>query len=549
MKLLSGLEEHSFESWNIAYEVPIKMVDAVDITHWHPFVYDRFKQSLVCGQYTVVKHIILDFDNAEYIGKQSLMPGMWGTPRSDSMDDVNDITSLFRDGASHSEIVNASSNAVHRLETILHFMRLFLHELSRSGHNVIHSTPVVSAPSSPEDMGLTSVTYQIISKELTTISNCAYKSSTPLLIVLGMSQCRPFPGDLNITWGNGWVFPRSHGTLCLSAASFLNARLLTRLAFVNAKTTVVPRFPEENEEEWEVYLTTWDQHRYRRRQPSNWKFLSGTADWLEYGWEHRDEWTYEHEGTRHETSGFSVLCHTKNQLLLPATYRSGIMEIKLEGESVLRVKDMKQERSKKTVAKWSAIIRLVTTPNGLVVSVLAKPCPVFERTQTTGAWTIDTEAMLRKYLPDIVDIEGVLLELKSSLEGFWTWCSAGLATYDLASPVFTKNGDLIVQLRQSAHIYPIPTGHQTGPAVITIPKPAELTGNGHANGNLIVPGMERSISESSAVTLVESETFVEKVEKIAVEIVKAPENVFPVKAGVQISETNGHANGNPLVVS
>ncbi len=55
---------------------------------------------------------------------------------------------------------------------------------------------------------------------------------------------------------------------------------------------------------------------------------------------------------------------------------------------------------------------------------------------------------LKRHLPNVINIDAVLSELRTALEGNWHWAAAALGTYNLASPVFTKNGDLIVQLRQ-----------------------------------------------------------------------------------------------------
>jgi hypothetical protein len=55
--------------------------------------------------------------------------------------------------------------------------------------------------------------------------------------------------------------------------------------------------------------------------------------------------------------------------------------------------------------------------------------------------------LLRSHLPKVIDIDAVVKELKHHLEGHWEYSFPGLLTYDLASPVFTVNGDLVLQLR------------------------------------------------------------------------------------------------------
>lgn len=205
-------------------------------------------------------------------------------------------------------------SAVARLDSILHFMSGYLKELAYYGHNVIHSIPIFPGQ---EVFGLTDATFRVISKETVTVANCVQRHTSPVLVVFGMTGGRRMP-DTHIPWGFGWVFPRSHGSLCISKEVFLESRLLPSLARINARTTVVPRFPEEDEEEWKVYLTTWDQHRYRKEKSCNWTLLEGNVDWLEYGWEHRDEWKYEHSGTQEATDGFSVLCKSSSNAPQPA---------------------------------------------------------------------------------------------------------------------------------------------------------------------------------------------------------------------------------------
>ncbi|KAL0952771.1 hypothetical protein HGRIS_006999 [Hohenbuehelia grisea] len=413
-----------FTSWTISYEVDIKMVDQNDL-HCNESLLAHFGRLLV-GTHdhekrTTAKHIILDFAHARYVYEHSSMPGLWG---------------------------GSCLGAVDKFESALEYMRLYLRELSHHGHHIIHTIPIFPHT---HKFGLTSASFQVVSKTTVTIKNCMSRHEAPVIMVLGMMCGRPLPPSV-ILWGSGWVIPggKSHGTICLSRASFLEGKLLARLELVNARTTVVPRFPRENEEEYKVYLTTWDHHRYRKSKPCSWTLLSNAnPGWLEYGWEHRDEWSYEHEGTREQSSGFSVLCHTKNQLCIPTQYRPHSMEIILRGESVLRLKgkDTNENWSKRSSAKWSATIHVYSERTGLRVAITEDIKPVFDKTESEGNWHIDTHKMLEDHLPRLIDIKELVHDLKSIFEGAWEYSFAGLQTYNLGSPVFTKNGDLIVQLR------------------------------------------------------------------------------------------------------
>jgi hypothetical protein len=49
-------------------------------------------------------------------------------------------------------------------------------------------------------------------------------------------------------------------------------------------------------------------------------------------------------------------------------------------------------------------------------------------------------------MPQTVNFDRVIDELKSALQGTWEYSSPGHHSYALSNPVFTPNGDLILQL-------------------------------------------------------------------------------------------------------
>ncbi|KAJ6457917.1 hypothetical protein C8R45DRAFT_560881 [Mycena sanguinolenta] len=426
LTLADKLRKYTFSSWIISYEVDIKMVDQTELCCNQNWLTDF--SNLIFGTregneaHSTTKHIILDFANAQYDYKHSSMPSMWN------------------DGA---------MAAIDHLRSFIHFMRKYLGELSTNGHNIIHSTPIFPRT---HHFGLTSVSFQIVSKDVVTITNCMFEHEAPVILVFGMMGGRPLPVE-TISWGHGWVIAGrtpSHGTMCLSRQAFLEGKLLAALEVVNRRTTVVPRFPGDHEEEWKVYLTTWDKHHYRKNEQCHWKRVpSNNPGWLEYAWEHRDEWSYEHDGTHNSAFAYSVLCHTKNQLCIPTIYRPRSLEIILRGESVLRLKhndEGKSNWSKRSSARWSVKMHINTEPRGLRVTVVDKVDPVFDMTEAEGQWNIDTHKLLEEHLPRVVDINEVIQDLKSIFEGAWEYSCAGSKTYTLVSPVFTETGDLIVQL-------------------------------------------------------------------------------------------------------
>jgi hypothetical protein len=190
----------------------------------------------------------------------------------------------------------------------------YLHYLERSGHNIIHSVPIFKQALT---FGLTDVSIQVVSKTVITVRNVTHVHEAPVLLVLGMLEHRPMP-TITISWGAGWVIPPrkghvSYGTICLSQRTFLEGRLLHLLEQINRETTVIPRFPNEDEDEHTVYLTTWNQHTHRRNKGCNWTLSDKHhSDWLEYIFEHKDVREYSHEmsGAHPELDEYSVLCES-----------------------------------------------------------------------------------------------------------------------------------------------------------------------------------------------------------------------------------------------
>ncbi|KAF8183019.1 hypothetical protein K438DRAFT_1975274 [Mycena galopus ATCC 62051] len=462
LTLADGRNSYDFSSWTISYKVDIKMVDETEL-HCDAGWVTQFDNMIVktregCGPHRTVRHIILDFANAEYIYEHSSQPDMW----------------------EHGPLV-----AREKFRSFIYFMRKYLVDLSVGGYNIIHSTPIFTHT---HGFGLTDASFQIVSETVVNAANCMFQRHAPVLIVYGMMGGRPMPAEV-IAWGRGWIVPGrvlSHGTLCLSRASFLEARLLAALEVVNRRTTVVPRFPGANEEEWKVHLTTWDEHNYRRNELCRWKPVAkANPGWLEYAWEHRDEWTYEHDGTHNQAFAYAVLCHTKNQLCIPTAYRPRSMEIIVRGESVLQLKRKNDEDhsnwTKRSSAKWSVKVHVNTDASGLRVTIVDQVHPVFDKTEAEGKWEIDTHKMLEEHLPRIIDIREVIGELKYIFEGAWELSCAGSKTYSLMGPVFTPNGDLIMQLGGFAEILTTKPAMSRSPSAFTSPiqSPRKMNGNGH----------------------------------------------------------------------
>jgi len=160
-------------------------------------------------------------------------------------------------------------------------------------------------------MGLTGLKFQVYSKH--TYSRLNAHLSDAVIVLLGMTNFKALP-KARLQYSADWV-RRSKGqvgtgTVCLSRKVFLEERLLSLLASINASTTIVPIFPGSDDEsgyvalftgveasEWGLALATWGKKNSGRRKStakSNWQVNAAAEG--SYKWEYVDKWSYEHEG-------------------------------------------------------------------------------------------------------------------------------------------------------------------------------------------------------------------------------------------------------------
>ena len=90
-------------------------------------------------------------------------------------------------------------------------------------------------------------------------------------------------------------------------------------------------------------------------------------------------------------------------------------------------------------------------PTGLSIQVSESIVPVFSVTELEGNFTMapdntDVYALLREQLPLSIALQDIAGKLQDLLQGTWKYGSAGLHKYILQNPVFTRSGDLVVEL-------------------------------------------------------------------------------------------------------
>lgn len=156
------------------------------------------------------------------------------------------------------------------------------------------------------------------------MQNCTHRHGSgeaPALLIYGMCGGRPMPSTL-VQWLMGFIVSggrrKALGTVSLSREVFLEGRMLHLLEAVNRRTTLVPKFAGVIDGKGHFDLCAWDEDQYRRGKKCAWKEVNtGKTDALEYVWEHRDEWSHEHEGTDEQSGEYSLAC----KFLLPSSSR------------------------------------------------------------------------------------------------------------------------------------------------------------------------------------------------------------------------------------
>lgn len=212
------------------------------------------------------------------------------------------------------------------MKSAVHYLtKYYFADVTSHGHHILYTTPVWRAGSKPTSMGLTSLSFQIYSKEIYTTENIDF--STAVLILLGMTGFRKLPKG-SLEYSSDWVVRGkgsvSAGTVCLSRQVFLEERLLKVLGSINGTTTIVPNFcPASNdgkiaaiftgseESEWGLALSTFDQRLCSRKKlgKCDWK-VNANKEESDYKWQYTDKWSYEHENSHDETRNgmYKVSC-------------------------------------------------------------------------------------------------------------------------------------------------------------------------------------------------------------------------------------------------
>lgn len=204
---------------------------------------------------------------------------------------------------------------IDKVQAAVHYIKShYLPHLAHWGLHILYTVPIWHSGTleTLPSCSLTSIAYHIYSKTQITRHTWAHVAAEPAIVILGMIGFRSLPStyleytaDLVITASRGI----SYGTVSVSRSVFLDQRLLQLLTRINALTTVVPKFYGVHNGAWKLELTTWAQHEWRKDQACDWTAVTDEEGHLKYKWQHRDYWTYEHEGSGEVANGsYSVSC-------------------------------------------------------------------------------------------------------------------------------------------------------------------------------------------------------------------------------------------------
>jgi len=432
-------EKYHFEGWHLAFEVDLKKVVHSELKVSETWT-TQYKESSVYKEHgiredRVLEHIILDLSHAEFIYEFSSFEG------------------LFHHSHGHAH----EHRPIEQVQAVVHYLQgHYLPHLAHSGLNIIHTVPIWKAKTNMTSVSLTTMHFHVYSKTEVTRQNWAHVSGSlePVIAVLGMTEFRPLPA-LRLEYSSNLIIRASrnvsYGTVCISRSTFMDKHLLDLLSLINARTTVIPLFSGVVDGVWQLQLTTWAEHQWRKSQSCKWEEISEHGGLIKYRWQHRDGWKYEHEGTGEIDNGtYSVHCSTRNFVELPTAARNRSMDIKISGETDLEMsfKSATRSGSSKSTAKWSAVISIQSDFDGLSVKVIGSLTPVIEASAAhvpVGMFP-DLRQKLHEHLPKTIDLSQVLAELKA-FEGVWRYGYSGLHAYCLANPVFNHKGDVIFELR------------------------------------------------------------------------------------------------------
>lgn len=306
-------ERYQVHKLRLAFEVDVKIGLESELRGLTSAWRSRFENSVAFknhgGKADAWKHIYLDLQSEPPLKRKKK-----ATDINPIMPGAEFVSELSR---FDSILTSRDKFAVHKIRSVISYIQsYYLPQLVSSGHHIFQTIPLWKPSPKLSSTALTAVTFQIFSKGPVTRQSSVSQSRSlqPVILILGMTGGRSLP-DIRFKEWQQWILRPTKGTpagtVNMSARVFLED-FFVLLSRVNALTTVLPMFEGvEEDNKWNIKLTTWSQHPLRQGRPSNFTpiKMKGDEGVLKYKWQHRDAWTYEHEGDGNIATGAcSVSC-------------------------------------------------------------------------------------------------------------------------------------------------------------------------------------------------------------------------------------------------
>ncbi|KAJ3555107.1 hypothetical protein NM688_g2760 [Phlebia brevispora] len=377
----------------------------------------------------LLKHLLLDFANGEFVPQLSVTEGL-----------------------------GKGRDSVAILDAVLIHMRNYMGELATEGLNILYSIPVWTDRSRVSSTAFTEFRYQITTRSRVNLRNCAYDSAidgAPVILILGSHAFHPLP-QVTVPWHDGWVMrskedsEKTLSTVYLSQDTFLQPLLLPLLKIMNKRTTIVPKTVKMVHGQWLFDLGTFEHTVHYTDQACDWKAGDQAAhieDRLQYVWNYSDELLRRHRSasTSADDEEAELSCTTNNTLTVPMTCRPNCLEIQLTGESTITVSGGKhgQRWSKQSSAQWSGLLKILPGPKEFSAAFTEEIKPIWTVVEDDHPFGL-TE-LHQRYLGTTIRTSDVILAARMLQEQCKFLCP-GMQKYTISSPMLRPAGGLILQV-------------------------------------------------------------------------------------------------------
>ncbi|OSD05189.1 hypothetical protein PYCCODRAFT_1443501 [Trametes coccinea BRFM310] len=431
---------HEFKNWLVAFEVDLKLCTQAELERHY---------SSACHESAAYKrhgnkadrhlqHICLDFSTARYIHDHS------------SYQDLT--TSSSEDG--RSMLMKVEAIVCIERET----QQQYLPAISKHGLNVLLSVPVFKPGPFLPSYALTSIAFQVYSRDEVTRFNWMEVTAgmEPIVVILGMTGSQPLPPTPRLQYSTNWIARKgfSHGTICISYAAF-RERVLSLLAKVNAQTSFIPIVNNESADFFgSMVLRAWENSDRHKNLPAT--FQPPDANHKAYHFEHTEKRVMSFGGDAEIDADQKIFCTTENFAELPTTLEQGDLTIRVHGstrlafsvtaESADQLRDFKEIFRASSSENWSNKITVETIEGGVKINIADSSDPKVSESKMVGSKLGDPKELLAKAFPPKIDFGDLLAEIRA-FEGAWDYCCPPAAPYSLARPTFNADGDLVFELR------------------------------------------------------------------------------------------------------